>query len=110
MKWALIRSNHFTSPFHIPLLALFSLHIWAGMFSYPVSLPNLLYVIGQCVDIFVHNPNNYHILIIASRLATCLSKAKSVVLTELYGRLNLHLVRANAIAILARSLGQSDVG
>eukprot|EP00731_Ephydatia_muelleri_P026850 Em0018g950a len=44
----------------------------------------------------------------ASRLATCSSKAKSVVLTELYGRLNLHLVRANAIAILASSLGQSD--
>eukprot|EP00731_Ephydatia_muelleri_P023348 Em0015g931a len=47
---------------------------------------------------------------LASRLATCSSKAKSVVLTELYGRLNLHLVRANAIAILACSLGQSDVG
>ncbi|KAL5474567.1 hypothetical protein EMCRGX_G026533 [Ephydatia muelleri] len=47
---------------------------------------------------------------LASQLATCSSKAKSVVLTELYGRLNLHLVRANAIAILARSLGQSDVG
>ena len=47
---------------------------------------------------------------LASRLATCLSKTKSVVLTELYGRLNLHLVRANAIAILARSLSQSDVG
>eukprot|EP00731_Ephydatia_muelleri_P033071 Em0025g27a len=46
----------------------------------------------------------------ASQLATCSSKAKPVVLTELYGRLNLHLVRANAIAILARSLGQSDVG
>ncbi|KAL5476267.1 hypothetical protein EMCRGX_G026190 [Ephydatia muelleri] len=45
---------------------------------------------------------------LASRLATCSSKAKSVVLTELYGRLNLHLVRANAIAILACSLGQSD--
>eukprot|EP00731_Ephydatia_muelleri_P025603 Em0017g686a len=47
---------------------------------------------------------------LASRLATCSSKAKSVVLTELYRRLNLHLVRANAIAILARSIGQSDVG
>ena len=33
---------------------------------------------------------------LASRLATCSSKAKSVVLPELYGRLNLQLVRANA--------------
>ena len=47
---------------------------------------------------------------LASRLATCSSKTKSVVLTELYGRLNLHLVRANAIAILSRSISQSDVG
>ena len=47
---------------------------------------------------------------LASRLATCSSKTKSVVLTELYGRLNLHLVRANAIAILSRSIRQSDVG
>ena len=47
---------------------------------------------------------------LTSRLAACSSKAKSVVLTELYGRLNLHLVQANAIAILARSIGQSDVG
>ena len=47
---------------------------------------------------------------LASQLAICSSKAKSVVLTDLYGRLNLHLVRANAIAILARSIGQSDVG
>ena len=46
---------------------------------------------------------------LASRLATCSSKTKSVVLTELYGRLNLHLVRANAIAILSRSISQSDV-
>ena len=44
---------------------------------------------------------------LASRLAI---KAKSVVLTELYGRLNLHRVRADAIAILARSIGPSDVG
>ena len=29
-------------------------------------------------------------------------KAKSVVFAELYGRLNLHLVQANAIAILSR--------
>ena len=34
---------------------------------------------------------------LASRLATCSSKTKSVVLTELYGRLNLHLVRANPL-------------
>ena len=47
---------------------------------------------------------------LASRLATCSSKTKSVVLTKLYGRLNLHLVRANAIAILSRSISQSDVG
>eukprot|EP00731_Ephydatia_muelleri_P019402 Em0012g227a len=47
---------------------------------------------------------------LASRLASCSSKANSVVLTELYGRLNLHLVQANAIAILARSISQSDVG
>ena len=47
---------------------------------------------------------------LASRLATCSSKAKSVILTDLYGRLNLHLVRANAIAILACSIDQSDVG
>eukprot|EP00731_Ephydatia_muelleri_P037265 Em0431g1a len=33
---------------------------------------------------------------LASCLATCSSKAKSVVLTELYGRLNLHLVRCSA--------------
>ena len=46
---------------------------------------------------------------LVSRLPTCSSKAKSVVLTELYSRLNLHLVRANAIAILARSIGKSDV-
>ena len=48
---------------------------------------------------------------LASQLATCSSKAKSsVVLTEFYGRLNLHLVRANAIAILSCSISQSDVG
>ena len=46
---------------------------------------------------------------LASRLATCSSKT-SMVLTELYGRLNLHLVRANAIAILSHSNSQSDVG
>ena len=40
---------------------------------------------------------------LASRLATCSSKAQSVVLTELYGCLNLHLVRANVIAIISRT-------
>ena len=36
---------------------------------------------------------------LASRLATSSNKAKAVVLTDLYGRLNLNLVRANATAI-----------
>ena len=40
---------------------------------------------------------------LASRLATCSSKAKSVVLTELCGRLNPHLVRANVIANISRT-------
>ena len=39
---------------------------------------------------------------LASRLATSSNKAKAVVLTDLYGRLNLNLVRANATAILTR--------
>ena len=39
---------------------------------------------------------------IASRLATSTCKSKSVVLNDIYGRLNVHLVRANAIAILSR--------
>eukprot|EP00731_Ephydatia_muelleri_P012478 Em0006g1372a len=39
---------------------------------------------------------------IASRLATSTCKAKSVVLNDIYGRLNVHLVRANATAILSR--------
>ena len=37
---------------------------------------------------------------LTSRLATCSSKAKSVVLTELYGQLNLHITSA----ILSRSM------
>ena len=39
---------------------------------------------------------------LASRLATSSNRAKAVVLAELYGRLNLCLVRANAVAILSR--------
>ena len=39
---------------------------------------------------------------LASRLATSSSRPKSMVLSELYGRLNLHLVRANVRAILCR--------
>ena len=39
---------------------------------------------------------------IASRLATSTCKSKSVVLNDIYGRLNVHLVRANATAILSR--------
>ena len=39
---------------------------------------------------------------LASRLATSSSRPKSVVLSKLYGRLNLHLVRANVRAILCR--------
>ena len=41
---------------------------------------------------------------LASRLAIISGKPKSVVLSELYSRLNLHLVRANATAILSRWL------
>ena len=41
---------------------------------------------------------------LASRLATSSSRSKSVVLSELYGRVNLHLVRANAVAILSGSI------
>ena len=40
---------------------------------------------------------------LASRLARISGKTKSAVLSELYSRLNLHLVRANATAILSRS-------
>ena len=39
---------------------------------------------------------------LASRLATLTCRPKSTVLGDLYGRLNLHLVRANATAILTR--------
>ena len=39
---------------------------------------------------------------VASRLATSMCQPKSIVLNEIYGRLNLHLVRANATAILSR--------
>ena len=39
---------------------------------------------------------------VASRLATSMCRPKSIVLNEIYGRLNLHLVRANATAILSR--------
>ena len=43
---------------------------------------------------------------LASRLAIISGKTKSAVLSELYSRLNLHLVRANAtaLAILSRWL------
>ena len=39
---------------------------------------------------------------LASRLATSSNKTKAVVLADLYGRLNLNLVRANATAMLSR--------
>ena len=39
---------------------------------------------------------------IASRLATCTGKPKSFLLNDIYGRLNVHLVRANPTAILSR--------
>ena len=39
---------------------------------------------------------------VASRLATSMCRPKSIILNEIYGRLNLHLVRANATAILSR--------
>ena len=41
---------------------------------------------------------------LASRLATLTCRPKSAVLADIYGRLNFHLVRANAIAILTRSI------
>ena len=40
----------------------------------------------------------------ASRLATLTCRPKSAVLRDIYGRLNLHLVRANATAILTRCI------
>ena len=39
---------------------------------------------------------------VASRLATSVCRPKSIVHNEIYGRLNLHLVRANATAILSK--------
>ena len=39
---------------------------------------------------------------IASRIATLSSKPKSVTMNDIYGRLNLQLVRANATSILTR--------
>ena len=42
------------------------------------------------------------LLHLASRLATSSSKAKAAVLSSLYGRLNLNLVKANATAMLSR--------
>ena len=39
---------------------------------------------------------------VASRLATSMCRPKSILLNEIYGRLNLYLVRANATAILSR--------
>ena len=41
---------------------------------------------------------------LASRLATLTCRPKSAVLRDIYGRLNLHLVRANATAILSRCI------
>ncbi|KAL5506275.1 hypothetical protein EMCRGX_G007887 [Ephydatia muelleri] len=41
---------------------------------------------------------------LGSRLATSLGKSKSVVIHELYGRMSMNLVRANATAILSRSV------
>ena len=41
---------------------------------------------------------------LASRLATLTCRPKSAVLRDVYGRLNLHLVRANATAILTRCI------
>ena len=41
---------------------------------------------------------------LASRMATSVGKSKSVVLHEIYGRLNMHIVRANSTAILSRGI------
>ena len=46
-------------------------------------------------------------LTIASRIATLSNKPKSVTLSDIYGRLNLQLVRANATSILARLMPPS---
>ncbi|KAL5518228.1 hypothetical protein EMCRGX_G003922 [Ephydatia muelleri] len=45
---------------------------------------------------------------LASRLAITSSRPKSAVLSELYGRLNLNLVRANSLEIFNSSVHQSD--
>ena len=37
-------------------------------------------------------------------MATSVGKSKSVVLHEIYGRLNMHIVRANSTAILSRGI------
>ena len=39
---------------------------------------------------------------VASRLATSMCRPNSILLNEIYGRLNFYLVRANATAILSR--------
>ena len=44
---------------------------------------------------------------IASRIVTLSNKPKSVTLSDIYGRLNLQLVRANATSILARLMPPS---
>ena len=44
--------------------------------------------------------------LLASRLVTSSNRAKAVVLAELYGRLNLSLARANAVAILSKCFVQ----
>ena len=40
--------------------------------------------------------------LLASSYVTCSNRAKAVILADLYGRPNLSLVRANAVAILSR--------
>ena len=40
--------------------------------------------------------------LLVSHLGTSSNRVKAVVLADLYGRLNLSLVRANAVAILSR--------
>ena len=41
---------------------------------------------------------------LASHIATSVEKSKSVALYEMYGRLNMHIVRANATEILSRCI------
>ena len=43
------------------------------------------------------------LLTVATRLAICGNTSKSMALTDLFGRLSLSLIRANAHAILSRS-------